>query len=201
MGVNGKTGLWLHEPPEWNDDGSKLSFRTKGGVDFWRSTLVNTVADDGHLYYNEVNGDFAATVRVSGDYRDQYDQAGLFVRQDQNNWLKCGVEHIMGNWAERYKYDGSALVVCSGLTTNGWSEWSPLPQLPKNPDFVWMQVVREGKTFFVSFSLDGSKYHVIKLFALPDATKVLVGRYATSPAGKGFNVSFDSYSLSFVQSK
>ena len=75
------------------------------------------------------------------------------------------------------------------------SEWSPLPQLPKNPDFVWMQVVREGKTFFVSFSLDGMKYDVIKLFALPDATKVLIGRYATSPAGKGFTVNFDAYSL------
>ena len=195
MGVNGKTGQWLHEPPEWDDDGSKLTFRTKGGVDFWRNTLVNTVADDGHLYYSEANGDFVATVRVSGDYRDQYDQAGLIVRQDANNWLKCGVEHIMGNWAERYKYEGSALVLCSGLTTNGWSEWSPLPQLPKNPDFVWMQVVREGKTFFVSFSLDGMKYDVIKLFALPDATKVLIGRYATSPAGKGFTVTFDAYSL------
>jgi hypothetical protein len=195
MGAKDKTGLWLHEPSEWSDDGSKLTFRTTGGVDFWRSTLVDTVADDGHLYYNEANGDFTATVRVSGEYRDQYDQAGLFVRQDENNWLKCGVEYIMGSWAERYQYEGSALVVCSGLTTNGWSEWSPLPQLPKNPDYVWMQVVREGKTFFVSFSLDGKKYDVIKLFALPTASKVLIGRYATSPSGKGFNVSFDSYSL------
>jgi len=195
MSVKGKTGIWLHEPSEWSEDGSKLTFRTTGGVDFWRNTLVNTIADDGHLYYNETDGDFTATVRVSGEYRDQYDQAGLFVRQDENNWLKCGVEYIMGNWAERYKYDGSALVVCSGLTANGWSEWSPLPQLPKNPDFVWMQVVREGKTFFVSFSLDGKKYDVIKLFAFPNATKVLVGRYATSPVGKGFNVSFDTYSL------
>jgi regulation of enolase protein 1 (concanavalin A-like superfamily) len=195
MSKNGKTGSWLQEPETWSDDGARLTFRTKGGVDFWRNTLVNTVADDGHLYYNEANGDFVATVRVSGDYREQYDQAGLFVRQDENNWLKCGVEHIVDKWEGRYKYNGSALVVCSGLTTNGWSEWSAIPQLPKNPDYVWMQVVREGKTFFVLFSLDGSKYDVIKLLALPNATKVLVGRYATSPSGKGFDATFDSYSL------
>lgn len=195
MGDRENTGTWLHEPPEWKDDGSRLTFRTKGGVDFWRSTLVGTIADDGHLYYNEADGDFVCTVRVSGEYRDQYDQAGLFVRQDEYNWLKCGVEHIMGKWAERYEYRGSAHVVCTGLTTNGWSEWSPLPQFPQNPPYVWMQIVREGATFFVSFSLDGSKYDVIKLFALPHADRVLVGRYATSPAGKGFDVSFDSYLL------
>ena len=195
MGDRENTGTWLHEPPEWKDNGSRLTFRTKGGVDFWRSTLVGTIADDGHLYYNEVDGDFVCTMRISGEYRDQYDQAGLFVRQDEYNWLKCGVEHIMGKWAERYEYRGSAHVVCTGLTTNGWSEWSPLPQFPQNPPYVWMQIVREGATFFVSFSLDGSKYDVIKLFALPHADRVLVGRYATSPAGKGFDVSFDSYLL------
>jgi regulation of enolase protein 1 (concanavalin A-like superfamily) len=195
MSNQGKTGTWLHEPPEWKDDGSRLTFHTKGGVDFWRNTLVETIADDGHLYYNEVDGDFIATVRVQGEYQGQYDQAGLVVRQDQNNWLKCGVEYITGKWADKYEYRGSAHVVCSGLTTNGWSEWSPLPQFPQNPAHVWMQIVREGKTFFVSFSLDGSKYDIIKLFALPQANKVLVGRYATSPAGEGFDVSFDSYSL------
>jgi uncharacterized protein len=195
MGSNGKTGTWLHEPSEWKDDGSLLTFRTIAGVDFWRSTLVNTIRDDGHFYYNQVDGDFVATVRVFGDYRDQFDQAGLFVRQDENNWLKCGAEHIIDKWEDRYEYQGNALVVCAGLTSNGWSEWSPVPQFPKNPDYVWMRVVREGKTFFVLFSLDGVKYHVIKLFALPNATKVLIGRYATSPSGQGFNVSFDSYSL------
>jgi hypothetical protein len=195
MSEQGKTGKWLHEPLQWNDDMTKLSFRTKGGVDFWRSTLVHTISDDGHLYYNEVDGDFTATVRVSGDYRDQYDQAGLLVRQDAENWLKCGVELIIGKWADMFEYRGNAHVICSGLTTNGWSEWSPIPQLPENPPHIWIRVTREKTTLFVSFSLDGSKYDIIKLFALPYATRLLVGRYATSPAGKGFNVSFDQYSL------
>jgi uncharacterized protein len=195
MGNQGKNEKWLHEPPQWDDDGSRLTFRTKGGVDFWRSTLVGTIADDGHLYYNEVDGDFVATVRVSGEYRDQYDQAGLVIRQDEFNWLKCGVENIIGKWADMFEYKGSAHVICSGLTVNGWSEWSPLPQLSQNPPYVWMRLAREGKTFFVSFSLDDSRYDLIKLFALPQATRLLVGRYATSPAGSGFDVTFDSYSL------
>jgi regulation of enolase protein 1 (concanavalin A-like superfamily) len=195
MSNQARTAKWLHEPLEWKDDGTKLTFRTKGGVDFWRNTLVKTIADDGHLYYNEVDGDFVATVRVSGDYRDQYDQAGLVVRQDEFNWLKCGVELIVGKWADMFQYQGRAHVICSGLTVNGWSEWSPLPQLPQNPPFVWMRVARVEKTFFVSFSLDGSKYDIIKLFALPQANPVHVGRYATSPSGGGFDVTFDSYSL------
>jgi uncharacterized protein len=190
---------WLHEPPTWNDSGERLTFSTAKGVDFWRNTLVGTIADNGHLYYNEVENDFTATVRVSGEYRDQYDQAGLFVRQDEFNWLKCGVENVIGKWADRYEYKGNANLVCASLTTNGWSEWSVLPQFRENPRHVWMRVIREGKTVFVDFSLDGSDYKLIKLFAFPKAKKLLVGRYATSPAGNGFEVTFDQYSLTMLE--
>jgi hypothetical protein len=186
---------WMNEPTNWHDDGRLLTFTTKAGVDFWRNTLVNTIADDGHLYYEEVSGDFVAAVRVSGQYLDQYDQAGLVVRQDELNWLKCGVENVIGKWADRYNYVGSANLVCASLTTNGWSEWSVLPQFSQNPPFVWVRVIREGQTFFVDFSLDGSEYKLIKLFSFPTAQKLRVGRYATSPAGGGFEVSFDDYSL------
>jgi regulation of enolase protein 1 (concanavalin A-like superfamily) len=181
---------WLNEPREWEATDDGLRMRTLPRVDFWRETLVGTVRDSGHLYFTEVTGDFTAVVCVVGDYRDQYDQAGLVVRQDARNYLKCGVEFVRGVWEDRFKYSGDARLINSALTTDGWSEWSVNPQLATEPDAVWLKVQREKGTLFVSHSLDGGDFTVMKMCAMPGADAVAVGPYATSPEGDGFDVQF-----------
>ena len=186
---------WLNEPAEWEDDGDHLSLRTGAGTDFWRGTLVDYIKDSGHFYYETVDGDFVATVRFGGEYRDQYDQAGLFARVDEENWMKCGVEIVNDVWALDYKVNGSAHLIMAGLTFHGWSEWSTLPQFPTNPEHVWIRVIREREALFVDWSLDGTDYTILKLFAFPGARELQIGRYAASPAGDGFKAWFDSYSV------
>lgn len=194
-GSEGRTLHWMNEPPKWNDDGKTLTIEAAGDTDFWCNTFVDYVKDSGHFYYEIVPGDFVATVRFEAEYRDQYDQAGLFVRQDANNWLKCGVEIVNGTWARDYKYRGSAHLIMAGLTANGWSEWATLPQLPENPPHVWMRMIREGKTLFVDYSLDGKDFTVLKLCALPTAKELWIGRYAAAPSGTGFTSRFTSYQV------
>lgn len=186
---------WLNEPQEWTATGDGLRLRTLPGVDFWRETLVGTVRDSGHFYFTEIGGDFTAVTCVRGAYHDQYDQAGLVVRQDEHNYLKAGVEFVKGTWEGRYDYPGDARLINSALTVGGWSEWSPIPQLPREPDAVWIRVERDRGTFFVSHSLDGRDYTIMKMFALPEAETVAVGPYATSPEGEGFNVEFNALSV------
>src|SRR3989304_3407451 len=113
--------LWLNEPHEWNDDGSILPIRTAPLTDFWRRTFEEhspdgeVTIDNGHVYYEMVDGDFRVTVRVMGDYKDQYDQAGLMVRQDEENWIKYSPEVIPGLWAGRYPYR-------MGSSCLGWAD-------------------------------------------------------------------------------
>lgn len=186
---------WMNEPPTWTDDGTTLTIHVARKTDFWRKTLVKYIADSGHFYYQTVDGDFVASVRVEADYRDQYDQAGLFVRQDSLNWIKCGVEIVNGKWARDYEYRGSAHLIMAGLTTGGWSEWSTLPQLPENPPGVWIRVIREGKTLFVDYSLDGETFTILKLCAMPSAKQLKVGRFAAAPTGTGFAARFTKYTV------
>jgi len=189
---------WLNEPPEWTQEGTQLTIRTAGQVDFWRNTFVDYIEDSAHFYYELVEGDFVAKVRFSGEYRDQYDQAGLVIREDAQNWLKCGVEIVNRTWTKDYHYRGSAHLIMAGLTSGGWSEWSTLPQLPENPAWVWFRVTREGKTIFVDYSLDDREYTILKLCALPHAGALMVGRYAAAPTGEGFIARFDPYELTTV---
>jgi regulation of enolase protein 1 (concanavalin A-like superfamily) len=186
---------WLNEPEEWTGTEDGLKLHTLGEVDFWRETLVGTVRDSGHFYFTEVTGDFIATVCVAGDYRDQYDQAGLVVRHDERNYLKSGVEFVKGSWEGRFNYRGDARLLNTALTVDGWSEWSVNPQLPTEPERVWIRVEREKGTFFVSHSLDGREFTVMKMFAMPGVDTVAVGPYATSPEGGGFDVAFSELSI------
>jgi regulation of enolase protein 1 (concanavalin A-like superfamily) len=202
---------WFNEPPDWQDDGSRLTLLTGAHTDFWRRTLEDKLSDEdfaaiglapgpyvvnnGHLYYDEVAGDFTVSVMVSAEFADQYDQAGLMVRQDDENWIKYGLEVVQGTWADRYEYRGSAHLLGCSFTSHGWSEWSVLPQFPENPSAVWLRIIREGRSFFIDFSVDGRDFTLVKLCSLPDAGMLQVGRYATAPSGNGFRATFTNYQL------
>lgn len=73
-----------------------ISITSGQRTDFWRKTHYGFIRDDGHFYYEQVKGDFIVEVKVSGQYEELYDQAGLMVRLDEANWLKCGIEFVEG---------------------------------------------------------------------------------------------------------
>ena len=83
---------WMNEPASWRVSGSRIAVHTRPKTDFWRKTFYGYVTDNGHFLYLPVTGDFTFEARIGGNYRDLYDQAGLMVRVDAENWMKCGTE-------------------------------------------------------------------------------------------------------------
>jgi uncharacterized protein len=72
---------WFNEPGRW--DGNTVT--TDPDTDFWRTTHYGFVRDTGHILGVDKAGDFELTVTFSGDYREQYDQAGIAIRLDGEN--------------------------------------------------------------------------------------------------------------------
>jgi uncharacterized protein len=135
---------WLNEPPAWQAQGESLIVRAGPQTDFWRTTHYGFVRDTGHFWFQSWHGDFVAAVKVTGDYRDRYDQAGLMVRVDEQVWLKCGVEFVDG------------LQYASAVVTRDHSDWSVAP-LPDSPPSVRLQVSRTGPDVEVRYSVDGHR--------------------------------------------
>lgn len=172
---------WLNEPPAWAEHDGALHVTTAPDTDFWRTTHYGFVRDTGHFRHTGATGDFAARVRIEGSYRDQYDQAGLMIRLDAENWLKCGIEYVDGRqWA-------------SAVITRGLSDWSVVPLDPA-PASVCFEVRRTAEAVEVLYG-EAVPDRLLRLGALTIVRELQVGVMAASPDGAGFDVVLRDFRL------
>lgn len=174
---------WMNKPPSSQIEGGKLMVHSTAKADCYR--MPGWVIDNGNFFHLAVEGEFAFEARISGQYAAKYDQAGLMVRQDAENWLKCGTEFVDG---QRY---------ASVVFTRGLSDWSTMKDLSDTAP-VWWRVVRKKDSIETLCSLDGKDFISVRqaygYFA--SAPKVEVGIFCASTEGQGVKATFDSLKLS-----
>ena len=173
---------WLNEPAVWKTDETGIMMQVESDTDFWRITRHEYIRDDAHFYYQNVTGDFRATVKIVGQYNALYDQAGLMVRADAANWMKCGIEYV----------EEQQLI--SAVITRDYSDWSMIP-LSSSPPSIWIQVERIGTAIEFSYSMDGSDYQLARQGYLTDVPSLQVGVMGAAPRGSGFQLNFDSFTI------
>lgn len=176
---------WHGEPGSWSIDPARRCLRIEptGGTDFWRKTHYGFEADNGHLLFAEVTGDFVLTTRVSFHPVNQYDQAGLMVRLSPSCWLKTSVE---------YEPEGASRLGAV-VTNDGWSDWST-QDFPADRRTVGLRIGRRGGDYLVEAALDEGDWRQIRLAHLQEdreGASVGAGLYACSPKGSGFVAEFD----------
>ncbi len=173
---------WYNEPQSWTAQDDRVTVTSDPKTDFWRKTHYGFVRDNGHFYFQQITGDFVADVKFGGVYNALYDQAGLMVRVDEANWIKCGIESV----------DGIQHV--SAVVTRDYSDWSIVP-LPQNPPSIWLRVTRQGSAVEVHYSLDGADYTLVRTAHFSSAEVAQVGLMCASPEGDGFTVTFEGFAV------
>ncbi len=173
---------WYNEPPKWEMKESAITVHSGPDTDFWRITHYGFIRDTGHFYYQHQTGNFLAEVKVSGKYAALYDQAGLMVRVDETNWVKCGIEYVDG------------VQQASAVVTRDFSDWSIVP-LVSNPASIWFRLKREGAALEIQYALDGSHYQMLRLAYLSTTETIDVGVMCASPQGPGFSVMFENLTI------
>ena len=174
--------VWLNEPATWSKSGDRLLVRSRAKTDFWRKTFYGYITDNGHFFHLPVSGDFVFQARVNGQYAALYDQAGLMVRRDAENWMKCGTEFFDG---QRH---------ASVVFTRDYSDWSTMPDL-SNTVPIWWRAVRKKDSIETLCSLDGRTFTSVRQGYFVPQAKVDVGIMCAAPEGTGFEAVFDSVKL------
>ena len=174
-------GSWLNPPENWSADGAQLRVTTDANTDFWRKTSYGFIRDSGHFFGTQIDGDFTAQVQVSAQYASLYDQAGLMVRIDVENWIKCGVEFS----------DGQLLL--STVLTVDKSDWA-VSVAPPMPDGFWLRVTVAQGVIRVQYSTDGKLWPLLRLAPFPVAARYLAGPMCCTPERGGLEVVFSHFS-------
>lgn len=170
---------WFNEPKRWGGG----TVTTDPDTDFWRTTHYGYSRDTGHILGIDRTGDFELTATVAGDYREQYDQAGLALRIDERNWLKTGIELV----------DGQQLL--SAVVTREVSDWSVVP-LAEPAESVTLTAARDGDTVTITYGVNGSPpATMLRLAYFPPELSVLAGVMCASPTGKGFTTRFENITI------
>lgn len=173
---------WYNEPANWTVKENTIQVTSAAKTDFWRETHYGFIRDNGHFFYQPITGDFIVEVKVTGMYRDLYDQAGIMLRLDESNWLKCGIEFVEG------------VQQVSAVVTRNYSDWSVVP-IPQNPASLWVRVTRRGTAVEVQYSLNGEEYTMLRLAYLTPIETVKVGVMCASPEGNGFPMTFEGFKI------
>lgn len=173
---------WFNEPESWDCSNNVLTMSVPAQCDYWRISHYGFTVDDGPFLYGTYGGEFEAKVKISGDYKVRFDQAGMMLRIDHENWLKAGIEFVDG------KYNLSVVV------THHTSDWSVIT-LDRPVEFVWIKAVRRLDAVEIFYSFDDKNYTLMRNCWMQDNIPMQVGMVAACPDGQGFKAKFENFKV------
>ncbi|MBQ8573900.1 MAG: DUF1349 domain-containing protein [Bacteroidales bacterium] len=176
---------WFNEPENWSVENNVLTMDVTPQSDYWRISHYGFTVDDAPFLYTVRGGEFEVKVKISGEYKVRFDQAGLMLRIDNENYIKTGIEFVDG------KYNLSTVV------THKTSDWSVI-ELEKPVEYVWIKAVRRLDAVEIFYSFDDKEYTMMRNCWLQDNTPVMVGMMAACPDGNGFKATFEGFRITHL---
>ncbi|WP_374114437.1 DUF1349 domain-containing protein [Curtobacterium sp. RIT-PI-V] len=172
---------WTHEPEAVEFDGDVLRVTAAPGSDAWRTTSYGFVHDSEHALVQPLEGSFSIEASFVLDYTEQFDQAGVFLRVDERNWIKAGVEVS----------DGTPQL--GAVVTRDSSDWSVAPVPEWVGRVVTVRVSRDGDAVTVRAWADDEQPRLVRVAYLDPDAAVSGGLLCAAPTRAGLTVSFTGY--------
>lgn len=166
---------WFCEPEDFELD-QGLVLTTEPHTDFWQRTHYGFQNDNGHALLTPVSGDFAFAAQLVFTYQGLYDQCGLLLRVDADNWVKVSLE-----------YEDAAISRLGSVVTNGgYSDWATT-DISSDVTTMWYRLQRRGQDLLIENSYDGTVWSQMRVTHLQaDLSAARVGVYACSPQESSF---------------
>lgn len=179
--------FWTREPEKWALAEDSLTLVTQPHTDLWQRTYYKFQNDNAPLFQMTTAEEFFSFT-VSVDFTDshhRFDQAGIVLYQNSDNWLKASVEYEN----EDFQHLGSV------VTNQGYSDWATA-EFPTDTKQVHYRLSRRQDDFKIEYSLDNVIFHQMRICHLAAASKeVSFGVYACSPEDSSFTVRFSNFQM------
>ena len=172
---------WTREPASSSITDEKIEVVTAPHTDLWQWSYYHFRNDNAPVLQMKTKEKyFSFVVKTEFDSHHRYDQCGIAVYLDSENWLKASIEFEN----EEFQHLGSV------VTNRGFSDWATT-EIPGNVRSMWYRLSRRADDFRIECSDDGVHFRQMRVCHLYAATgDVTFGIYACSPEDSSFKATF-----------
>ncbi|MCR8657540.1 DUF1349 domain-containing protein [Paenibacillus endoradicis] len=184
--------FWVHEPNEYTITDEEIVIKTEGGTDFWQRTYYGFQNDNAPALLMKTNEKyFSFIVKTEFDSKQRFDQCGVTIYQNSDNWLKASIEYEN----EEFQRLGSV------VTNLGYSDWATT-DIAATQKFMYYRLSRRGSDYCIENSYDGIHYKQMRIAHLFEGVEdIQIGIYACSPEESSFKAIFTEMKFTECQWK
>lgn len=178
---------WTREPNSYDVSDNRIIIITEPHTDLWQRTYYHFRNDNAPVLQMETDEKFFSFV-VKTDFENshhRFDQCGIVVYLDSENWLKASVE-----------YENKDIQHLGSVVTNaGYSDWATT-EISAGIKTMWYRLSRREDDFRIECSSDGINFSQMRICHLTKADGLIrFGIYACSPENSSFKAVFTDFKL------
>ena len=172
---------WTRQPASSSITPDKIEIVTAPHTDLWQWTYYHFRNDNAPVLQMKTKEKyFSFVVKTEFESSHRFDQCGVVVYLDSENWLKASIEYE----TDAFQHLGSV------VTNRGFSDWATT-EIPGDIRHMWYRLSRRADDFRVECSIDGIHFQQMRICHLYAATgEVSFGIYACSPEDSSFKATF-----------
>lgn len=172
---------WTREPKEYTICENQINIITEPGTDLWQRTYYGFQNDNAPVLQMTTSEQyFSFTIKTAFNSKHRFDQCGVVMYLDSENWLKASIEYEN----EEYQRLGSV------VTNHGYSDWATT-DISASVKSMWYRFSRRGMDYCIECSEDGVTFKQMRICHMWEGAKEIhFGIYACSPEESSFEAVF-----------
>ena len=178
--------FWIRAPKNYTVTDEKIEIITEPVTDLWQRTYYGFRNDNAPVLQMKTEETyFSFTVKTEFESSWRFDQCGVVIYLDSDNWIKASIEYEN----EEFQRLGSV------VTNLGYSDWATT-DIPADIKHMWYRLSRRESDYCLECSLDGESFKQMRICHLHEgAGEISLGVYACSPERSSFKATFTNMEI------
>lgn len=181
-----KNLFWIREADRSDVTDDRITIYTQPKTDLWQRTYYGFQNDSAPVLQMKTSEKyFSFIVKTEFDSKARFDQCGIVVYLDSENWMKASIEYEN----EQYQRLGSV------VTNRGYSDWATT-DIDASVKSMWYRLSRRESDYCIECSTDGTTFQQMRICHLWEGNEeISFGIYACSPEGGSFQAKFTNMQI------
>ena len=181
-----KNLFWIREAEQSDVADDRIIIYTQPKTDLWQRTYYGFQNDNAPVLQMKTSEKyFSFIVKTEFDSKARFDQCGIVVYLDSENWMKASIEYEN----EQYQRLGSV------VTNHGYSDWATT-DIDASVKSMWYRLSRRESDYCIECSTDGITFQQMRICHLWEGNEeISFGVYACSPVEGSFQAKFTNMQI------